>query len=383
VRIAQLANFYGPTSGGQRTAIDEVGRAYLARGHERVLIVPGPRDEQEHGPEGHRIGVRSPKLPGQPYRVITDVERVLALLDAVQPDAVEVSDKLTLWPVGRWARRRGVRATLWSHERIDAILSSRVPAWFPLEVAADRWNTRLVRSFDRVACASAFGAAELTRVGARNVAHVPLGVDLDTFHPSARERATPSGGPGTIHLVCAGRLSKEKRPVVAIEALRVLLARGRDVRLVVAGDGPQGEELRARKARLPITFTGYVGDRRALAALLAGADVALAPCPVESFGLSVLEALACGTPVVTSNRGAAPELLVPGAGLAAASEPTAMADAVEHLLAVPVEQRAAAARHRAEQLPWSATVDALLRVHAGAAGDRTDRPRAAGVLAPA
>lgn len=372
MRIVQLANFYGPTSGGQRTAIDEVGRGYVARGHERVLIVPGPRDQQQHGPEGHRIAVRSPKLPGQPYRVITDVERVLALLDVVRPDAVEVSDKLTLWPVGRWARRHGVHATLWSHERIDAILAARVPAWFPLEAAADRWNARLVRSFDQVACASAFGGAELARVGARNVAHVPLGVDLEVFHSDARQRASTGGTPGTIHLVCAGRLSKEKRPVLAIEALRVLLARGRRAHLVVAGDGPQGEELRARKARLPITFTGHVGDRRALAALLAGADVALAPCPVESFGLSVLEALACGTPVVTSDRGAAPELLVPGAGLGAAGDPTSVADAVEHLLAVPAEQRALAARTRAEQLPWSATVDAMLRLHEGAPvhGDR-------------
>jgi alpha-1,6-mannosyltransferase len=370
VRIVQLANFYGPTSGGQRTAIDEVGRGYLARGHERVLVVPGRRDLDEQGPEGRRIALRSPKLPGQPYRVITDVERVLALLDAVQPDVVEVSDKLTLWPVGRWARRHGVRATLWSHERLDAILEPHVPAWFPLEAAADRWNARLVRSFDRIVCASAFGAAELARVGARNVVAAPLGVDLETFHPAARTRATATAPPDGLALVCAGRLSKEKRPVLAVEALRVLLARGHRAHLVVAGDGPQAEQLRARKSRLPITFTGHVGDRRALAGLLAGADVALAPCPVESFGLSVLEAMACGTAVVTSDRGAAPELLVPGAGLPAAGDPVAMADAVEHLLAVPVARRRAAARIRAEQLPWSATVDALLRAHGEGADPR-------------
>jgi alpha-1,6-mannosyltransferase len=370
VRIVQLANFYSPTSGGQRTAIDEVGRGYLARGHERVLVVPGRRDLDELGPEGRRIALRSPKLPGQPYRVITDVERVLALLDALQPDVVEVSDKLTLWPVGRWARRQGVRATLWSHERLDAILEPRVPGWFPLEAAADRWNARLVRSFDRIVCASAFGAAELTRVGARNVVAAPLGVDLETFHPAVRARATATAPPDGLALVCAGRLSKEKRPVLAVETLRVLLARGHRAHLVVAGDGPQAEQLRARKSRLPITFTGHVGDRRALAGLLAGADVALAPCPVESFGLSVLEAMACGTAVVTSDRGAAPELLVPGAGLSAAGDPVAMADAVEHLLAVPVARRRAAARTRAEQLPWSATVDALLRAHGRVADPR-------------
>ena len=373
MRIVQLANFYAPTSGGQRTAIDEVGRGYVDRGHERILVVPGPRDADERGLDGRRVVLRSPRLPGQPYRVITDVDRVLALLDVLRPDAVEVSDKLTLWPVGRWARRRGVGATLWSHERLDAILAARVPSWFPLAAAADRWNARLVRSFDHVACASGFSRAELARVGARNVVHVPLGVDLETFTPDAASRASHAGR-RALALVCAGRLSKEKRPVLAVEALRVLLSRGHDAHLLVAGDGPQAEELRARKARLPITFTGHVGDRRALAALLAGADVALAPCPVESFGLSVLEAMACGAAVVTSDRGAARELLAPGAGLAAASDPSAIAAAVEHLLAVPVAPRPSAARGRAGQVPWSATVEAMLRLHAGPSGSARRAP---------
>lgn len=372
-RIVQLANFYGPTSGGQRTAIDRVGRGYVEAGHERVLVVPGPRDRDEQTLDGRVLHLRSPRLPGTDYRVITDVARVLRVLDQLEPDRVEVSDKLTLWPVGRWARRRGVRSLLWSHERIDAILASRVPGWFPLPAAADRWNRRLVRSFDAVVCSSAFGEDELRRVGAKHVSRVPLGVDLEVFHPEAG--APP--GDDRLHLVCAGRLSSEKRPLLAIEALRVLRARGRAAHLVVAGDGPLGEDLRRRKAHLPITFAGHVGDRRTLAALLASADVAIAPCPVESFGLSVLEALACGTAVVTAAEGAAPELLAPGAGLAAPSTPTAVADAVEHLLEVPVERRRRAARHRAEGHPWHSTVEGMLRAH-GLADHRSTTRSSAG-----
>ena len=112
MRIVQLANFYGPTSGGQRTAIDRIGRGYAEAGHERILVVPAGRDHDERDLDGRRLALRSPRLPGTHYRVITDVARVLALLDRLQPDRVEVSDKLTLWPAGRWARRRGVPSLL-------------------------------------------------------------------------------------------------------------------------------------------------------------------------------------------------------------------------------------------------------------------------------
>jgi alpha-1,6-mannosyltransferase len=361
VRIVQLANFYGPTSGGQRTAIDEVGQGYLESGLERVLVVPGPADADEETAAGRRISIRSPRLPGgSGYRVITDLPRVWALLEGLRPDRVEVSDKLTLWRAGAWARRHGVPSLLWSHERLDAILQPRVPGWFPLPDAANRWNRRLVRSFSTVVCSSAFGVDEMRRVGATNVVRVPLGVDLATFGPG--ERALRQGQGETV-LVCTGRLSKEKRPDLAVDTLRALVRRGVPARLVLAGAGPEAAALQDQAAGLPVELAGHVAGRGDLSALLAAADVALAPCPVESFGLSVLEAMACGTPVVTTSSGAAHELLAPGAGQAAAPDGEAMATAVEQVLAQPEGTRRAAARRRAEAFPWAATVAGMLQAH--------------------
>lgn len=374
MRILQAANFYGPESGGQRVAIDEVGRGYVAAGHERVLVVPGPADDDDAGPDGRTITVRSPKLPAPGgYRAIIDRAAVTALLDEVAPDRVEVSDKLTLPWLGAWAAERDVPALLWSHERIDGILRGWTPGWFPLPRAADRWNRRLLRRFPTVVCASEYAADELRRAGADDVRVVPLGVDLDVFTPSAR--VDPPHGAGVARLVLLSRLSAEKRPEVALAVLRALLARGVDADLTVIGAGPLAESLRERAADLPVTFTGHLRHRSTVAALLASADVALAPCPVEAFGLAPLEALACGTPIVTAASGALPELVRPGAGVAALPEPTgdddadleraglAGAVAVEALLALPVSERRAAARRRAEELPWSATVAGLLAAH--------------------
>lgn len=360
MRIVQVANFYTPTSGGLRVALDETGHGFCRQGHERLLIVPGRTGSVEQTPAGQRVTVRSLSLPGLGnYRVLTGRRRIRRLLDARPPDVLEVSDKTSMLWLARWSRRRGVPLVLFSHERLDAILYSRVPRWFPLQAATDTVNRRLARLADEVIVTSAFSGDEFTRIGARNVRRIPLGVDLETFRPLARPGA-PAGRP--VHLVTVTRLSREKRPERAIDCLRVLRERGTAAELVIIGDGPERARLEQRAVGLPVTFLGHLGDRAAVAGLVASADVALFPSPAETFGLATLEALACGTPVVVPADGAARELLDgPGSGVVSDGTPGGMAQAVHDLLGIPECHRRAAARAAAERYPWADTVTALLR----------------------
>src|SRR5215831_16249402 len=144
MRIVQIANFYTPTSGGLRTCVEELGLGYVASGHERILVVPGEHDADEQTPSGRRVWISSPRLAGD-YRVLTARARVLRVLDELRPDVLEVSDKLSIPWLARWARREGVPTVLFSHERIDVILRPRVPRWLPLHIVADIANRRLVR----------------------------------------------------------------------------------------------------------------------------------------------------------------------------------------------------------------------------------------------
>ena len=369
-RILQVANFYSRHSGGLRTTVDALGRAYVGAGFERVLVVPGPADADEDTPAGRRITLRGPKLPGGAgYRALAGTGGVRAVLAELPPDHLEVSDKLTLVGLGQWAARNGVRAVLVSHERLDAILSPRVPPGFPLGVCADWWNRRIARGFDAVVTPSRFAAAEFTRIGATEVSVVPLGVDLDVFHPRARGRPADADG-DEVRLVCVGRLSREKRPDVAIETLRVVRARGVPARLWMVGDGPRRNTLEAQARDLPVVFTGHLQDRSELARLLARADAALAPCPYETFGLAALEALACGTPVVAVDRGAVPELVQAEQGAAtgavAAPDPASLTAALHDVVRCPRDQVRRASRDRAEQYPWARTAREMLRIHRAA-----------------
>lgn len=356
-RIVQLANFVTPTSGGVRTVLAALADGYARAGHEVVQVVPGPRDAVHSTPWGRRVELRAPLLPGTGYRLLTDVRKVSSALALLEPDRVEVHDRTTLRGVGRWAEGCGVPSVVVSHERLDRWLRQRLSARLPLDRAADHSNRALAEAFATVVCTTDWAAREFARLDGCTVHRVPLGVDLTAFRPSEH-----TGCAAVTRLVMASRLSKEKRPDLAVGAAIELRRRGLPVRLAVAGTGPLGPSLRRRFAGAPVDWLGFVTGADAMRLLLGNADVALAPGPVETFGLSALEALACGTPVVSNVHSAVPEV-VGDAGCASASTPRSFADAVEAVLTVPPEQRRRRARARAEHFPWTATVEGFLRAH--------------------
>ncbi len=364
MRIAQLANFIGPASGGVKTAVAAMGQGYVDAGASRLLVVPGPTDSVTEGADGTVVAVRAPRVGGG-YRLIVEPWRVVEVLERFGPTSVELHDKTTLLPVAMWARRQGVATVLLSHERLGDMLAMRTGLDTSARAPIALLNRIVVRSVDRLVVTSAYAQREFSGVAAAAgcpVSRVPLGVDLSTFAP------LPSQADPVLRLVHVGRLSREKSPHLAVATAVELHRRGVPVRLDVYGEGPHQGELVALAGSAPVVFHGFVAGREELRRRIAAADVALSVCPGETFGLAVLEALACGTPVVTADRGGARELVDVTSGGWAAPYPAALADAVLELAARPREHLRAGARRRAERYPWSASVDAMLAVHAEVSG---------------
>ena len=371
MRIAQLANFIGPASGGMKHAVDALGRGYVEAGVERLLVIPGPVDAVTETASGDVVQVRAPRV-GSGYRLIVEPWRVIDVLERFRPTSVELSDKLTLLPVARWARRRDVGTVLISHERLDDMFALRVGGRTGLDTSAKAsikmLNRILVRSFDAIVVTSRYAEDEFRAVAESvgcPVRRVPLGVDLDTFGPH-----TMPVTDGILKLAHVGRLSREKSPHLAVATAVELHRRGVAVSMDVYGAGPHLDELVELAAGAPVRFRGFVDDRLELSRALASADVSLSVCPGETFGLAVLEALASGTPVVTADRGGARELVDAASGAWSSPQPGALADAVLDVAGRPEWVRRAAARHRAEQFPWSRSVERMLDVHADFSGVR-------------
>jgi alpha-1,6-mannosyltransferase len=363
----RLANYVAPASGGLRTALRELGAGYLAAGHEPVLVIPGPRPSREYTRQGLVITVPGVIVPGTGgYRAITTRRPLRQLLEDLAPDRLEVSDRTTLRWTGRWAREHGVRSMMVSHDSLAKLTGMFAPPGLTGQWLSDQMNASTAASYDVVVCTTGWAAAEFRRLHVRNLRQVPLGVDLDCFRPSNRDARLRAkfAEPGQPLLVHCSRLSREKRPERAIGALAELRRRGVPAVLVVAGDGPRLRGLRGQ-------------DRGVLARLLATADVAIAPGPAETFGLSALEALASGTPVVVNDTSALPEV-IGQAGLTAADNDAAFADAIQDLLDTDVDQRRA--RARAERFGWPAAVSGFLAAHG--LGPADDKPPPLSPAAP-
>lgn len=362
MRIAQLANFVGPASGGMRVAIAALGAGYVAAGHERMLVVPGPEDAEQETENGLVVTIRSPKVSSA-YRMVARPWQAEKALERFGPTSIECSDKMTLASAARWAARAGVGSVLFSHERLDDMVAGWVRHRVDISSMVGVLDRHLAKLFDRVVVTSHYSAGEFAATEA-SLRLVPLGVDLETFTPGAGR--LPEGTPPAdrpLRMCLVGRLSHEKSPDLAVSTVVELHRRGIPVELHVFGGGPDEPELHAAAQDAPVFFHGFVADRAELASRVASCDISLSVCPTETFGLAVLEALACGTPVITADRGGAHELVSSDCGESGAPDPSSLADAALRLSGRLGKGPRLAARRRAEGYGWPASVAAMLDIH--------------------
>jgi glycosyltransferase involved in cell wall biosynthesis len=193
------------------------------------------------------------------------------------------------------------------------------------------------------------------------------GVDLDLFRPPDHSSARQSRGLRSPVILSVGNLIPLKGHDLVIEALRQLP----EHRLVIVGEGPERASLEQLADRLSVssrvTFLGSLAHDR-LPAVYGVADVLVLASEREGWPNVLLEALACGTPVVATNVGGIPEIVSSHDAGRILSErsPAAIAAAVTALGADP-PSRAAVRRH-AEGFSWDATTQGQLRVFRSALG---------------
>ena len=351
--VVDATMFWSATGGGVRRYL-QAKHGWLARHTRWRHTIAAPVADSPD-----IVALPSLPFPGSGgYRLPLNRQSLAAALVRLRPDLIEAGDPYRLaWSVLDAAQALQIPALAFCHSNLE--LLARHAGGRRLGGAAARAARRYARHlydpFDLVLAPSESMRRHLLDWGVPHVARQPLGVDTERFHP---QRASPMWRNGlalplgTRLLVYAGRFAAEKNLSVLTAALHEL---GPRYVLLAIGAGPMppsGERVIVRP---------HLGSADELATALASADAFVHAGDQETFGLSVLEAMACGTPVVARGAEGLAELVDESVGVAVPmGTPDAFAAAIAGLFESDLAERAAAARQRAEAYDWDRVLPAML-----------------------
>ena len=268
-RIAVVSDAWHPQVNGVVRTLATTAAELRAMGHD-VLVI---------GPDRFRT-VPCPTYP-EIRLALFPAPRLARLLQEFRPDSLHVATEGPLGLAARaWARRRGTAFTTSLHTRFPDYLHTRfgIPAALPW-----RWLRRFHGAAAATMVATESLRQELDGRGFRHLRLWPRGVDTAVFRPHPRR---DWGLPRPV-LLSVGRVAPEKN----LPAFLLLDLPGSKV---VVGDGPLLARL--RREHPGVLFTGALAGE-ALAEAYAGADAFVFPSRTDTFGLVLLESMACGTPV--------------------------------------------------------------------------------------
>lgn len=358
MRIAMVSEVWRPSINGVVTRLAATVAELRRLGHDVLVVAP-------KGGEPDFLGARVRDVPtvsipfvygGKPWGL--PMPRVARYLGEFEPDVVHVVN-----PV--WLGIAGVAAAGLLGYPLVASYHTDVPRYAGYYHLG--WASRgiwwVVRSLHNRAqvnlCTSEWARDVLAGHGVRDPKLWGPGVDAELFHPARRPgwRERFADDRATVVALYVGRLSPEKG-LARLEPL----ARTPGVHLVLVGEGPEEERLRAELAGPSVTFTGPLAGEE-LAAVYAAADVFVFPSVTETLGLVIFEAMAAGVPVVAAETPSSRELLssCPAARLFPPECPELVPKLVEDLLgSAEPEERVELLRARVRDFTWTAATEGLL-----------------------
>jgi phosphatidylinositol alpha-mannosyltransferase len=296
LRIALIAEDYYPQLGGVPEHVHHLARELEGLGHRATIVTSHMRMNGHVDPPYVRRVGRSVVIyaNGGVARLTVGwrlTSRLAELFRKERFDIVHVHGGLS--PV------LGIVAP-WAAQRAGIPVVATFHTWFPRSAGYRLWRKPLQRILDRHAATIAVSSAARDAMARYFTAPweiIPNGVDTDFFRPSLGSNGRRHGP----RLLWLGRIEPRNDLGTVLAAMRRILERHPDAHLTVVGDGPW--RLRMERAARPlgqsVHFAGYAnGDRPHY---YRNADVYLCPTKRASFGVTLLEAMACGTPLVVSD----------------------------------------------------------------------------------
>jgi len=333
MRIALVSEFYHPHVGGVTEHVHNLAEQFRRLGHEVTILTSNMVGQEPDEDYVRRIGKSLVVYSNGSFSRLTAGWRLghqaEDILRRERTDIVHVHSALvpTLGLVVPWAA--------W---RLDIPVVGTFHSWFRHQVPFRVFRRPLQHWLDRIAAKIAVSEPVIEAMSRYFKAEwdvIPNGVNVGYFHPNGR-RPTDALRRGP-RLLFLGRLDPRNGLDTILEAMPMIIKRHPNTQLVVAGDGPMRSyyEWRARSLGRHVRFVGRIYHERP--EYYSTADVYVCPTNKASFGITLLESMASGTPMIVSDIIGFRELINGGreAVLVPHDKPAAWAQATVQLVQDP------------------------------------------------
>lgn len=319
MKLCDVVQFYSPLGGGVRRYLEDKIRFLAGReDYEHVVIVPSHRHHREYAHRSRLYEVESIRLVGSlSYRMLLNRRRILSIVDEEKPDLIEVGDPYrSAWIALEAGRRRQIPIVAFYHSDFPRALGRTIrrfcgrPVEKILSRAVNRYIVNLYNQMSATVVASRRLQQVLTRCGIERVVCIPLGTDVQVFKPNPAgweiRRELGLGEPDYLMLF-VGRLAREKQIRNLVNMMEILAAHAGTARryhLLLVGDGELRDFVeKAVRQRRDITWHRYSNSTERLTAYYSAADLFVHAGTYETFGITSLEAQACGVRVLAVRAG--------------------------------------------------------------------------------
>lgn len=304
MKIGLVCPYNIAKGGGVQEIVRAMQKELNRRGYVAKILTPEPRELPDSLRTkdiifvGSASDFKSPLHTTSQFSVTADMYGIEQILEEEQFDILHFHEPwVPMLSRQILSRSRSVNIATF-HAKLPETMMSRT-----VVKVVTPYTRAVLRNLDELTAVSEAAAEYVCTLTDAPVTIIPNGIDLSFF--KAARKSSHDSDRHTKRLLYIGRLEKRKGVNCLLEAYGLLSDSTEDVELVIAGDGPDREKLEslARDLELKnVTFLGYVSDHEKVR-LLASADLFCAPALYgESFGIVLLEAMACGLVVVAGNN---------------------------------------------------------------------------------
>ncbi|MGC8650157.1 MAG: glycosyltransferase [Hydrogenobaculum sp.] len=313
MKLLDITHFYSDKSGGIKTYINNKIEYVKDKDIEHVVIVPGNKDTLNYINRSKIYQIKSPYMfVWKQYRLLVNQQKITNIIEFEKPDIVEIGS-LFLLPsfIKKLKDKLNFSTVGFFHSNLEKSLLNVFKLNKDnnmLSKITRKYIYKTYSEMDLIIAPSYYVKDYLNLLGLYNVEVVYHGIDFNIFENQTYNEELKNLLKDKIVLLYVGRFSKDKNFLELLDIFKILKNLDKRFHLLLVGEGPDKKHI-SKILDSDFTVLDYIKDKKILTSIYKLSHIFVSASKSDTFGYAVIEAQACGLPVVAYNDVSFPEIV--------------------------------------------------------------------------